>query len=145
MVLRDLDDPRVPSIISITRVKVSSDLSVADVYITAMGTEGQQTAALNALRHSAGMMRGKLTRALALRQAPFLKFHIDENLKKELNVLGLLDQVRREREERERQQQGGGGGDDDDDTGVGATDGPTASADEQDATVTDDGPEGKKD
>jgi ribosome-binding factor A len=102
MMLRDLNDPRLPSIVSITRVKVSPDLSIADVYVTIMGTPGQQTAALNALKHSAGMMRTKLTKALTLRQAPFLKFHIDEGLKKELAVLDLLDQVAKENAEIDR-------------------------------------------
>src|SRR3954465_15923988 len=83
MILRDLNDPRLTGFPTVTRVKVSADLSIADVYVTVMGTEGHQQAALNALRHSAGMMRAKLTKVLALRQAPYLKFHIDENLKKE--------------------------------------------------------------
>src|SRR5262249_10752043 len=87
---------------SITRVKVSPDLSIADVYMTIMGTPGQQTAALNALKHSAGLMRAKLTKVLTLRIAPYLKFHIDENLKKELEVLNLLDKVAKENEEIDR-------------------------------------------
>jgi ribosome-binding factor A len=115
MMMRDLNDPRLPSIVSITRVKVSADLSIADVYVTIMGTPGQQTAALNALKHSAGMMRTKLTKALTLRQAPFLKFHIDEGLKKELAVLDLLDKVAKENAEIDRKRaesqspQGAGG------------------------------------
>ena len=96
MILRDLQDPRLTGLPSITRVKVSDDLSIADVYITVMGTEGQQTAALNALKHSAGLMRSRLTKALSIRVAPFLKFHIDESLKKELAV---LDAIRKAREE----------------------------------------------
>ena len=44
------------------------------------------------------MLRLKLTKQLALRVAPFLKFHIDENLKKELNVLQLLQKAREEAE-----------------------------------------------
>jgi ribosome-binding factor A len=102
MMLRDLNDPRLPTVVSITRVKVSADLSIADVYVTIMGTPGQQSAALNALKHSAGLMRTKLTKALTLRQAPFLKFHIDEGLKKELAVLDLLDQVAKENAEIDR-------------------------------------------
>ena len=111
MMLRDLNDPRLPSIVSITRVKVSADLSIADVYVTIMGTPGQQSAGLNALKHSAGLMRTKLTKALTLRQAPFLKFHIDEGLKKELAVLDLLDQVAKENAEidRRRAEEAGGG------------------------------------
>src|SRR5688500_3764947 len=75
IIMRELSDPRLVGLPSITRVKVSPDLSIADVFVTIMGTPGQQTAALNALRHSAGMMRTKLTKMLSLRQSPYLKFH----------------------------------------------------------------------
>ena len=101
MILRDLNDPRLSGFPSITRVKVSPDLSIADVYVTIMGTPGHQEAALNALKHSAGVMRTRLTKVLSIRQAPFLKFHLDEGLKKEL---ALLDAIRKANEEdRERQ------------------------------------------
>jgi ribosome-binding factor A len=100
IILRELNDPRLTGMPSITRVKVSPDLSIADVYVTIMGTDGQQSAALNALKHSAGMMRTKLTHSLTLRQAPFLKFHIDEALKKELAVLDAIRKAREEDEQR---------------------------------------------
>lgn len=102
MIQRDLQDPRLTGLPSITRVKVSPDLSIADVFITVMGTDGQQTAALNALRHSAGMLRSKLTKSLTLRQAPFLKFNIDENLKKEIAVLDLIRKANQELAELDR-------------------------------------------
>jgi ribosome-binding factor A len=102
IIMRELNDPRLIGFPSITRVKVAPDLSVADVYITVMGTPGQQAAALNALKHSAGMMRTKLTKLLSIRQAPFLKFQFDEQLRKELEVMDLLEKVRRENEEIDR-------------------------------------------
>jgi ribosome-binding factor A len=102
IILRELADPRLVGLPSITRVKVSPDLSVADVFITVMGTPGQQTAALNALKHSAGLMRTRLTKVLTLRTAPFLKFHLDENAKKEIEMLDLLRKVAAENEELDR-------------------------------------------
>ena len=102
MIQRDLQDPRVTGMPSITRVKVSPDLSIADVFLTIMGTPGQQTAALNALRHSAGLMRAKLTRSLSLRQAPYLKFNIDEDLKKEIELLELIRKASEENAELDR-------------------------------------------
>jgi ribosome-binding factor A len=102
IIMRELNDPRLTGMPSITRVKVSPDLSVADVYVTIMGTEGQQNAGINALRHSAGLMRTKLTKLLSLRQSPYLKFHIDENLKKELAVLETLRIVAEENAELDR-------------------------------------------
>jgi ribosome-binding factor A len=104
IIMRELSDPRLTGMPSITRVKVSPDLSIADVYVTIMGTPGQQSAALNALKHSAGMMRTRLTKVLTLRQAPFLKFHIDENLRKEIEVLELIRRATEEDRERQAQQ-----------------------------------------
>src|SRR5207253_10313999 len=109
IIMRELNDPRLVGMPSITRVKVSDDLSIADVYVTIMGTPGQQTAALNALKHSAGLMRTKLTKQMTLRVAPYLKFHIDENLKKEIEVLDLLRKAKAELEEREQMSQGAEG------------------------------------
>jgi len=102
IIMRELSDPRLTGMPSITRVKVSEDISVADVYITVMGTEGQQNAALNALKHSAGLMRTKLTKQMTLRVAPFLKFHIDEDLKKELALQEVLQKVAEENAELDR-------------------------------------------
>src|SRR3954452_23681820 len=112
IIMRDLHDPRLEQTImpSITRVKVSDDLSIADVYVTIMGTPGQQTAALNALRHSAGLMRTKLTGALTLRVAPYVKFHMDEDLKKELELLDVLRKVHDENEELDRRRAESGEG-----------------------------------
>ena len=108
MIQRDLTDPRLTGLPSITRVQVSPDLSSANVFVTVMGTPGQQTAALNALRHSAGLMRTKLTKVLSLRVAPFLKFEIDENLKREIAVLDLIRKANEELAEREARAAGTG-------------------------------------
>lgn len=99
IIMRQLNDPRLEGMPSITRVKVSSDLSSADVYVTIMGTPGKQTAALNALKSSAGMMREKLRKTLPMRTIPMLKFHMDEALKKELTVLELIDKAVKEENE----------------------------------------------
>src|SRR4029079_2011657 len=106
IIMRELSDPRLTGMASITRVKVSPDLSIVDVYATVMGTPGQQSAALNALKHSAGLMRTKLTKALTLRVAPYIKFHLDEQLKKELELLNVLQKVRQESEEIDRRKNG---------------------------------------
>jgi ribosome-binding factor A len=103
IIMRELSDPRLTGLPTITRVSVSEDLSMADIYVTSMGTPGQQSAALNALKHSAGMMRTKLTKMLSIRQVPFLRFHIDEQLKKEMAILDLIDKAAQEIAERDRE------------------------------------------
>jgi len=102
IIMRELQDPRLTGLPSITRVKVSDDLSIADVFITVMGSPGQQSAALHALQSSAGLMRTRLTKALTLRVAPFLKFQMDEDLKKELELQAILQKVADENAELDR-------------------------------------------
>ncbi len=103
IIQRELNDPRLTGLPSITRVEVAEDLSVAEVFVTIMGTPGQQSASLNALKHSAGLMRTRLTKSLTIRQVPFIKFSIDERLKKELEVLALIQKAADENAEMERQ------------------------------------------
>ena len=103
IIMFELADPRLTAgLPSITRVRVSADLGVADVYVTIMGTPGHQNAALNALQHSAGLMRTRLTKALTIRQAPYIKFHLDENARKEIEILELIRKAADETAERER-------------------------------------------
>lgn len=109
IILHELNDPRLTGMPTVTRVEVTDDMSIANVFVTIMGTPGQQTAALNALRHSAGLMRTRLTKMLSIRQTPYLQFHFDDRLKKELALLETLEQVSRENAEldRRRIEQGG--------------------------------------
>jgi hypothetical protein len=70
--------------------------------VTIMGTEGQRSASLNALKHSAGLMRTKLTKSLTLRVAPFIRFQLDHDLAKEMVVLDLLRKAAEETAESEK-------------------------------------------
>jgi ribosome-binding factor A len=107
LILREIDDPRIKMMPGITRVETADDLSVADVFVSIMGTPGQQTAALNALKHSAGMLRTRLSKMLTIRQMPFLRFQIDEGQRKEIEMLELLHKLQVEREAKEQVHNGG--------------------------------------
>ena len=97
VIQRELVDPRLEGTLpSVSRVKVSEDLSTADVYMVLMGSPGKQTSALNALRHAAGLMRTRVGKALATRTIPYLRFELDEAYRKEMEVLNLIRQAERE-------------------------------------------------
>ncbi len=98
VIMRHLNDPRLDGTLpSVTRVKVADDLSVADIYVVFMGSEGKQAAALAALRHAAGLMRTHVAKALTTRTVPFLRFDIDEAYRKEMQVLDLIRKAEMER------------------------------------------------
>lgn len=80
----NLKDPRIGGLITISNVKVSSDLGYAEVYFTVMGRElgDEQTEAANrdtveVLNGAAGFLRAELGRQIKTRFTPRLRFHFD--------------------------------------------------------------------
>lgn len=97
LLLSKISDPRIdPARVSVTRVEVMEDLLTARVYISVIGAEGQQRAALRALRHAGGHIQELMMRQISLRNTPILEFRLDEQFKKALQTLGVISQVSQE-------------------------------------------------
>src|SRR5262249_10133386 len=79
LLLRQLKDPRL-SMTTISRVEVSSDLRHACIYISRIGSEIEQRAALQGFEHAAGFIRGQLGKHLKLRYTPELTFRLDTTI-----------------------------------------------------------------
>ena len=74
----EMRDPRA-RMISINDVRVSRDLSTADVYFSALGVDSteEQRALEDVLNHAAGFLRTALSRESTLRTMPRPRFHFD--------------------------------------------------------------------
>ena len=108
LLLTKMSDPRFdPAKTSITRVEVPSDLLTAKVYVSVMGTEGEQRNVLRALRHASGHIQELLGRQITLRQTPILEFVLDEKFKKTLKTLDLIQQAMDEIHEKDVTQTSG--------------------------------------
>jgi len=91
-VLFELRDPRVKKV-TVTRAEVSADLQHAKVYVSIMGTPSQQKLALHGLKHAAGFLQSKVADRLQTRYTPLLSFHLDEGVKKSLEITRLLNEA----------------------------------------------------
>ena len=89
LLLRQLKDPRL-SMTTISRVEVSSDLRHACIYISRMGSETDQRAALQGFEHAAGFIRGQLGKHLKLRYAPELTFKLDTTIAYGVRISRML-------------------------------------------------------
>ena len=77
LIRRELRDPRL-GMVTITEVRVATDLSSAKVYFSVLGAQPQQ--AQEILEAAAPLLRGPLGRALGIRHSPELRFvqdHVD--------------------------------------------------------------------
>jgi ribosome-binding factor A len=100
LIAADVKDPRVhaPELLTISRVELNVDLSVARCYVSIVGEDAVADAALEGLKKAAGFLRGPLGRRLGLQRAPELRFLIDPSI----DVSEKLAAIVREDEERAR-------------------------------------------
>jgi len=102
VLLSKLSDPRIdPARTSITRVEVPEDLLTAKVFVSVIGTEGQQKRTLHGLRHAAGRLQDLMMRRISLRNTPLLTFEIDVGFKKTLQTLNIIQQAMDEIQQRQ--------------------------------------------
>jgi ribosome-binding factor A len=96
----ELADPRI-GLITVTRVKVTPDLSLARVYWTSMAnaTERKQTA--KALAHAAAYVRHLLSARVTLRRSPEVQFLFDQSVAAQDRVEQILQEIKREEAERD--------------------------------------------
>jgi ribosome-binding factor A len=91
---REIQDPRI-GLITVTRSKVSPDLSHARVFVTVLGDATQRKKALEGLRSAASFIRRSLSKRLHhLRRIPELSFDYDENVEKSIRIEELLAQIK---------------------------------------------------
>ncbi|MFC1865862.1 30S ribosome-binding factor RbfA [Chloroflexota bacterium] len=96
---REVKDPRLGGLISITEVDTSVDLKYARVYVSCLGTEEDKKELLNTLSSAAGFFRNELMKRLSLRYIPLLDFRWDYSLEKGAHIQALIDKVTQEEEQ----------------------------------------------
>ena len=79
LIERKIKDPE-KGFITITRVRLSSDLKFANIYFSALGDAAQRTASEKVLKRSGQFLRRELGRKLNVRYIPELRFFFDDSL-----------------------------------------------------------------
>ncbi len=92
LIRTEVKDPRV-SLVTVTEVEVSRDLSHARVYITSLEAAEARKDILRALQHAAGFLRRQLSRTLSVRNVPELHFEYDESVERGLRLSQLIDEA----------------------------------------------------
>jgi ribosome-binding factor A len=100
MIAREVKDPRVraATLITVTKVELNVDLSVATVYLSIIGDDATATGALAGLAKAAGFLRGPVGRKLNLQHAPELRFQRDASIDMSEKLAAII----RDDEERAR-------------------------------------------
>ena len=91
LLAREIKDPRVAGVITITEVVASSDLRNARVYVSVMGGESSRQAAMDGIRSAASFLRRELRDRVNLKHTPHMTFVLDDSIEEGDRVLRLIE------------------------------------------------------
>lgn len=111
VLIRDaVNDPRLTGFVTISSVKVSPDLGYADIYVTIMEPELNDTMtktnheeSIKVLNKAAGFLRTELSHSLKTRTTPRLRFHYDEVTARGNYMMDLITQAVNKTEQSEEE------------------------------------------
>lgn len=94
LLCREVKDPRLSGLISITEVDVSPDLKYARVFVSSLGGQEDKDNILELLANAAGFLRGELAKNLRMRYTPELDFQWDDSIEHGAHILEILDKIK---------------------------------------------------
>ena len=97
MISTEVRDPGV-GLVTVTRVKVTADLSLARVYWTVLGETTDRKETAKALNRTVPYLRHLLSQRLTLRRAPEIKFQYDESVAAQDRIERIIQDLHSERE-----------------------------------------------
>lgn len=99
---KEVKDPRLHPLISVTEVDVSADLQHAKVSISIIGTQKEKEAALALLQSAASFIAISASKKVVMRYFPALTFKLDTSLEEHLRIGALLDKIHEEQAGRKK-------------------------------------------
>lgn len=100
VVMRDVHNPKVSTLVTIKKVDITKDLHYAKVYISMVGSESEKQQTLKALQSAAGFISSQAAKKVVMRYFPQLTFHLDDTLEDELRIHTLLEKIHDEQAKR---------------------------------------------
>ena len=97
--IREVSDPRVRGLVTVTRVDCAPDLRSARVYVSVMGKGTSEKTVLAALQHAHGHIQQHVAASMTMKVCPVLDFQLDEGYKKTLETLEMIRQANADQEQ----------------------------------------------
>jgi len=92
---REVRDPRVTALVTVTAVHVTPDLKHAVVGVAIHGAEAERARTLEGLESAAGLARHEIARKLTLKTVPAITFEIDRGVDHATRIEAVLAALRR--------------------------------------------------
>ncbi len=88
---REINDPRLSKLISVTEVTLSPDMKYAKIFVSTLGSEvDNKEEMMAAFNKASGFLRRELASHLKLKYTPQLSFHYDDSIERGARLLKLM-------------------------------------------------------
>lgn len=108
VIRREVRNPDVNELMTITRVDITKDLHYAKVYVSVIGSTVEKEKTIHALQSAAGFIAVNASKKVVMRFFPSLTFVLDDSVDKQVRMSQLIEKIsdeRRAREESEEEKQ----------------------------------------
>ncbi|WP_302629552.1 30S ribosome-binding factor RbfA [uncultured Eubacterium sp.] len=99
-IIRNLKDPRVGIMTTVTAVEVAPDLKTCKAYISVLGDEEAKADTMAGLKSAAGFIRRELARIVNLRNTPEIRFIMDESIEYGMKMSKIIDDLNKSEEKK---------------------------------------------
>ncbi len=87
---RELKDPRLEGLISVTKVSVTKDLKYCKIFVSMLGTKDRE-AAMEALDSSKGFVRREVGTKVRMHSTPEIKFELDDSMEYGAHIQNIIN------------------------------------------------------
>ena len=87
-----LKNPDITGLISVTKVKVTTDLKFAKVYVSILNSKNTK-ATLASLKKSSGFVRSEVAKSINLRNTPEMIFELDDSMEYGAKIDSILKDI----------------------------------------------------
>ncbi len=90
--LSEIKDPRI-GFVSIVRVKLAKDYSVADIFVSVLGDDMQKKKSMAGLESACNYIQFLVGKGIQLRSTPRLIFHLDTSVEEGVRLVGVIEKL----------------------------------------------------
>jgi len=97
VIRKEVKNPHLPKLITITHVDITKDLHHAKVYVSVIGDEIAKQEAMQALHSASGFIGVHASKEMKIRYFPELTFVLDDTVDKQIRIEEIIHQIEQER------------------------------------------------
>jgi len=98
VIRKQVKNPQVSELTTVTRVEITKDLKYAKVYVSIIGEAHVRLETLKALQSAAGFIAVNASKQVVMRFFPSLTFKLDDSVDKQMQIESIIQDIQKERD-----------------------------------------------